>query len=297
MSFNWKIYKELNPDLEKAGLKTKQDFERHYIIHAKRDLRHYTLYQAYPDFDLLGYRKNNSDLQHMSNEQLEIHWIKNGRYESRIYRNNNTTINDPYDIIDKILYINLDSRADRRKDIEHQFKRANLPENKIERISAIANERGALGCTASHIKCLKYAIENKWNNVLILEDDFNFIDDINTINNSIKSIINFYNDWDVIFFSGNVFKMIPFNNMFSRAIDIQCSSGYLVNSRYYSKLLQNLEEGYKLFSINNVPQLYALDMYWKRLQPIDKWYVFNTKLGYQRNSYSDVEKRVVDYRC
>jgi hypothetical protein len=286
----------LNPDLVKAGLKHPNDFEKHYINNGKKENRHYSIYQPYPDFNIISYRKNNKDLQYMSKGQLEIHWIKYGRYESRIYKNN-TTINDPYDIIDKILYINLDSRKDRRIEIEEQFVKADIPKEKIERISGVYNTRGGLGCTASHIKCLKQAIMNEWNNVLILEDDFNFIDNIELVKNSIKTIIDFYNDWDVIFFSGNVYRTYPFNEMFSKAINVQCGSGYLVNSSYYSRLLNNLEEGYKLFSANNIPSLYALDIYWKRLQPIDKWYVFNTKLGYQRNSYSDIEKRVVDYRC
>jgi glycosyl transferase family 25 len=296
MSFNWQVYRELNPDLVNAGLKTPEQFNRHYLTHAKLDKRDFSIYQLYPDFNPINYKNNNNDLVNLSIAALELHWIKSGRFEKRVYTNDYKTLEE-FDVIDKILYINLDSRHDRRNEIEREFIKAKIPINKIERISAIYNERGGLGCTASHIKCLKHAIQNKFNNVLILEDDFNFIEDKSIIMNGIKNILDFNNEWDVIFFSGNILKTIPFNKTFSKAIDVQCASGYLVNSRYYLKLLKNFEDGYKLFVKNNNPPLFAVDIFWKSLQPIDNWYVFNIKLGYQRVSYSDIEKRTVDYRC
>ena len=39
MSFNWEMYRELNPDLVKAGLRTKQQYERHYMMYGKRECR------------------------------------------------------------------------------------------------------------------------------------------------------------------------------------------------------------------------------------------------------------------
>jgi len=40
-----------------------------------------------------------------------------------------------------------------------------------------------------------------------------------------------------------------------------------------------------------------MDIYWKQLQKTDKWYITNPVLGYQRMSYSDIEKRITDYNC
>jgi hypothetical protein len=37
--FNWEIYKKLNPDLVKAGLRTKQQFERHYMFFGRKEGR------------------------------------------------------------------------------------------------------------------------------------------------------------------------------------------------------------------------------------------------------------------
>ena len=86
MSFNWEIYSILNPDLLKAGLNTKQQLERHYLLHGKKENRHININQAYPDFDTQNYKKNNIDLKHMNNQQLELHWLKYGRYENRNYK-------------------------------------------------------------------------------------------------------------------------------------------------------------------------------------------------------------------
>jgi hypothetical protein len=41
--------------------------------------------------------------------------------------------------------------------------------------------------------------------------------------------------------------------------------------------------------------MYALDMYWQRIQARDNWYLVAPSLVVQRPSYSDIEKKHVDY--
>jgi GR25 family glycosyltransferase involved in LPS biosynthesis len=57
--------------------------------------------------------------------------------------------------------------------------------------------KGALGCLLSHIKCISFAKENNYKNVLILEDDFimidNFSEEIHTLFKNID------NKWDFIY--------------------------------------------------------------------------------------------------
>jgi hypothetical protein len=175
MNFNWEIYRELNHDLIRAGLRTKQQYDRHYMMYGRREGRKFNTFQVYPDFSHDGYRNHYEDLKGMNNEQLELHWLRYGIKEGRKYINRINIQPELFDPIEKVLYINLDIRTDRKDEIEQQFKNVNLPEDKIERISAVYNQHGALGCTASHIKCIKYAKEQGWKNVLILEDDYNFI--------------------------------------------------------------------------------------------------------------------------
>jgi glycosyl transferase family 25 len=289
MSFNWVIYRELNPDLIRAGLRTKQQYDRHYMMYGRREGRKFNINQSYSDFSHDGYRDNNEDLKGMNNEQLELHWFQYGIKEGRKYMNNINIEPELFDPIEKVLYINLDIRTDRKREIEEQFKKVNLGGDKIERITAVYNENGALGCSASHIKCIKYAKEQGWKNVLILEDDYNFINNNGVIRQNLEYIKEMGNNWDMLLFSGNIMKVNPYNNILNKVIDVQTTSGYMVNSCYYDKLLQNYEEGYAA--------AYPIDMYWKLLQPNDRWYIFKNRMGYQRVSYSNIEKKVTQYNC
>ena len=85
MSFNWEIYKELNPDLIRSGLRTKQQYDRHYMMYGKREGRKCNILQLYPDFNHDDYKNNYDDLKNMDNTQLELHWLMYGKQEGRIY--------------------------------------------------------------------------------------------------------------------------------------------------------------------------------------------------------------------
>jgi glycosyl transferase family 25 len=225
-----------------------------------------------------------------------------------------------YDYIDKIVYINLDRRVDRNANILKEMKRLQIPINKFQRFSAIENARGAIGCTFSHVKVLQMAIEQKWKNVLILEDDFIFIDSGDTVNTNVnyffEKVVPVVKDWSVINFSrGAGQRMRPVdtttfvaygetNNETVDAGDkivwkadaISSTSGYLVNQPFFETLLNNYKEGLVgLMKTYDKPK-YALDMYWMPLQSASPgWFIFNPSLGYQYESYSDVEQQVVDY--
>jgi hypothetical protein len=91
MSFNWEIYKELNPDLSKAGLHTKEQVESHYRIYGIREKRKVHVHQAYAGFNPTVYRNRYPDLKHLNDIQVSLHWLKNGRKEGRKY----ITVNKP----------------------------------------------------------------------------------------------------------------------------------------------------------------------------------------------------------
>ena len=85
MNFIWDIYRELNPDLVKAGLRTPSDFEKHFKQHGIQEKRSYTIYQAYPDFHPIQYQINYPDLRNLNGIDLEKHWLFIGRHQKRIY--------------------------------------------------------------------------------------------------------------------------------------------------------------------------------------------------------------------
>ena len=69
----------------------------------------------------------------------------------------------------------------------------------------------------------------------------------------------------------------------------------MVSKSFAPTLLSNFKEGCRLLQETSIDQQYAVDQYWKNLQPISKWYVFNPKLGIQRKSYSDIQNGIVEY--
>jgi glycosyl transferase family 25 len=99
------------------------------------------------------------------------------------------------ELIDKIIYINLDDRTDRKDSICETLKDYS---HKVLRFSAIKNIYGPIGCTMSHITVLETAIQNKWNNVLIIEDDMVW----KTKNNLDKLEELIKNPYDVIVLAG-----------------------------------------------------------------------------------------------
>jgi hypothetical protein len=82
MSFDWRIYRELNPDLT---YNTQIEYERHYLEHGRRERRIISIYSQYPDFNYTEYKHNYKDLNYYSKTDLEVHWLLIGRKEGRTY--------------------------------------------------------------------------------------------------------------------------------------------------------------------------------------------------------------------
>jgi GR25 family glycosyltransferase involved in LPS biosynthesis len=179
----------------------------------------------------------------------------------------------------KTLYINLDSATTRRMMMETTFPDA-------IRVPAIYDEKGYLGCTKSHIQCLKMAIDNNWDKVCILEDDAMIHNPTSII--CLETLLK--KPFDVILLGGS--KPV-FDPITLRVTSSFSTSGYIVSNHYYTTLLKNFEEGLQL-SIQ-YPQ-HRIDTYWKLLQQKDQWFIVNPAYIIQRPGYSDIEKKNVDYR-
>ncbi len=80
-----------------------------------------------------------------------------------------------WDLVDAVLYINLEHRVDRREHLLGELARAGVPAEKIHRVDAVRRDVGALGCTLSHIKAFNLMLEKGWSRVLVLEDDFTWM--------------------------------------------------------------------------------------------------------------------------
>ena len=230
---------------------------------------------------------------------LSILWNENNNKNNNKNKKeyfSNKTIND---YIDVIYYINLDKREDRKKEFLEEMKKIGINSNKIVRIPAIyIPEKGDLGCSKSHIKTLELFIKSPHKNCIIFEDDFEFTLNKEEMNNIINKFFQRNIDYDILMLSSNdiVTPEDTEYNFLKKIINSQTTSGYILNKNFAKEILQNFKEGSILLENNHDNKEYVLDQHWKSLQQNTDWYVFNPKLGKQRESYSDIEKKMVDYK-
>jgi GR25 family glycosyltransferase involved in LPS biosynthesis len=164
----------------------------------------------------------------------------------------------------------------------------------VENLNGKTN--GRIGCTMSHIKTLETFINSEYEYCVIFEDDFLFTINKEEYSKKLEYVFKLNINWDVILFSSNVISSIPYNNFLHKALNCQTTSSYLVTKKYAEKLLKNYIEGLNLLKETQQSK-YCIDMYWKKLQPDDNWYVFKPKIGKQMPSYSDISKGNVNHEC
>ncbi len=196
-----------------------------------------------------------------------------------------------FDYFDEIYCINLDERTDRWEHAQKEFEKAGILD-RVQRFSAIRDVDGRIGVIKSNLAIIKIAKEKKLKNVLIFEDDVEFIiDDPQTeLQKSINQAQGI--KWDLFYLGANTHeKLIKFKPNL-----ILLKNAFAVHSMAYSDLMyDNFIRKYEnIKTIKNFDDI--LDVYLAR-QIQDKYICLmtNPMLTTQMNSYSDIEKRVVDY--
>jgi GR25 family glycosyltransferase involved in LPS biosynthesis len=193
--------------------------------------------------------------------------------------------------IDKIFYINLKHREDRRNRIESELKERNILN--FERFDAVQNkEFGILGCGQSHLGVLCLASYKDYENILILEDDFTFNVSGEEFQSLLKTFFdNYKNDFDVCMIAYNMFQAEKTNIAnIGRVYEAQSAAGYIVNKRSYEKLINLYVEALPLLESTRMHWIYGNDQIWKKLQKTDKWYFIYPKVGRQIDGFSDISQ-------
>jgi glycosyl transferase, family 25 len=196
--------------------------------------------------------------------------------------------------IKNIFYINLDHRTDRKVHVETQLAKIGL--QGFQRFNAIKIENGAVGCSMSHLKLLQQALKDKLDHVLIVEDDIEFLDP-ELFKTQLDRFLKEQSLWDVVLFAGN--NMPPYEKVGDTCVKVtrcQTTTGYLVNGHYIEKLMNNVKMG--LTNLLRDPTnhtVFAIDKHWFALQEKDNWFLITPLTVVQREDYSDIEKRVINY--
>lgn len=196
------------------------------------------------------------------------------------------------------LYINLDSRKDRREHVEAQLGeiKSGMPNLVAERFKAIKHAEGAIGCSMSHMRCIQIAKERGWDHVLVCEDDILFTN-VPMFLTQLSKFMTTVPDWDVVLLAGN--NIPPFEVVNDACIQIsncQTTTGYIVRSHYYDTLIANYRAGINELMRNPTQKInYAIDRHWFELQRQHLWYLITPLSVVQREDYSDIEQRVTNY--
>jgi GR25 family glycosyltransferase involved in LPS biosynthesis len=213
---------------------------------------------------------------------------------------------NPFDFFDKIFYINLEDRMDRRDHIEKLLSKFDI---KAERFPAITlspeqNEnirqdgcffrnderpehaRFTKSCTLSHLSVVFRAKLMGYNNVLILEDDAVFHDTI--VENLIKTIedLKTMERWDMFYIGCNPLKYQKVTDNLGRSLGALSAHAYAVNNHFYDKILS--------IPFKHMP---STDLYYHdlALSPQNNIYMAIKNLAWQMPSYSTLEETEVDY--
>lgn len=196
--------------------------------------------------------------------------------------------------IQHVFYINLEHRVDRKFYVENQLK--NIGIQNAERFNAIKLKNGALGCSMSHLKCLETAKKQKWDHILIVEDDITFLDPSLFVK-QFNQFLSIHKVWDVVLIGGN--NVPPYQSIDSTCVKVskcQTTTGYIVRSHYYDYLIENFRNGINhLLREPDNHVIYAIDKYWFSLQQQHLWYLIIPLTVTQRDDYSDIEKRPTSY--
>ena len=194
--------------------------------------------------------------------------------------------------MEKIIYINMDARTDRRSALLQEFDRVGFPHDKIIRFPASSyNGCPNSGCLLSHANVLEMAYDMDLQNVLILEDDFVFIDDIQKIHADIKAFFELNIPWDVVMLTTCAAVVSePTNQLISRISSSGNGAGYLVNRSMMLELSTLFKSNVENLYTTKQHWVYQNDILWKTIMPSSQWYMFNHYLGYQKEGYSDLSQ-------
>jgi len=206
------------------------------------------------------------------------------------------------DYFDRVEIISLKERKDRRVDLENQISKLgkSIDGDKIRFFDAIKPINkgafpsiGARGCFESHLEVLRHADFDGINNLLIIEDDLNFSDEVCDLSAQFYELLK-EGEWEFSYLGHEIEdidtqnrpKLLPVDNNTA----VRCTHLIGVSGDAISKLVKYLEVmhardgGDPAGGPMHVDGAYS----WFRRETQCKTVVSCPPIGYQRSSRSDI---------
>lgn len=252
-------------------------------------------------------------LKYLCGEKIDVEKLHGVSTNSLIYQHNFsylTKFQTPTfrGMFPNVCYINLPSRTDRKEKIESEIKKIDVPN--ILRFSGteISDEEAKdilsvkhsafiqdnflqskkrLGCMLSHLNVVKYAKEQQWKSVLILEDDCVFLPNAQEILGEAVKELKYLPKWDMLYLGANALAPIEqISPHIGKMTGGYCAHAYIVADHFYDTIL-------------NVPrdQYVIIDQWYMDVMRDARHTVYTVLpiVAVQGGSYSDIEMKNVSY--
>ena len=200
------------------------------------------------------------------------------------------TYNKIWDHFDEIYCINLDHRADRWELVQREFESVGVLD-KVKRFSAISDKDGRVGIIKSNLSIIQMAKEKNLDNVLIFEDDVHFI---NNTTKNLELAINQIGslDWMLLYLGANTHEKLST----LRPNLLILKNAYAAHSLCYNKksfdfFIKKYEDLNQINKFEDILDVF-LATYFQRK---NLCLLVNPIITTQSPSYSDIEKKFVDY--
>ena len=220
-------------------------------------------------------------------------------------------------IADEGFLINLKDREDRFEQSLDEFEKNNI--KGVERFDAIKitedSDQGWVirGCTHSHMEILRMQVENKWEKVIIFEDDF-YLDICDNLNRNLTNEMLggiYPTDFDLLFLGACLLEPAELvsNNLIKPNKFVQ-TTAYLSSLKFAEYVVNNfnyLDKDLVVYGeqIDSYYSVLALKKHWKMdncvkgvkeiLEHNLRIYFHYPQLFNQRASYSNILNKMSDY--
>ena len=178
-------------------------------------------------------------------------------------------------------------RKDRRSHIENEFKDF---EN-VERIEAVDTsqtyESGYYGCVLSHIKALERAKEKDYDEVMICEDDYQWVNKDEFIYPPPEVV-----EFDICLLECIYMKHEKLSSNYNKIWEAQHCGCYIIKKHFYDTLIDEFKTSHEKLQEKFIYTNFH-DVHWYRIQEDNMFITPRIKIGKQLEGYSDIKKKVM----
>jgi hypothetical protein len=205
--------------------------------------------------------------------------------------------------IGAIYVLNMVDRPDRYLDTLLELSRLHAPLDRVVQVRAEHEDlvpgnryaNASASCAANHARIMRQFLDSPHAHCLVLEDDIAFGSDVSRILTDLALFFERRYEFAVCLLAASKFhELRAHDDLLMRSFqECTTASAYLVTRESAPLLLECFETGVAGIRETGDVHRFAADRYWARLMDAHPFYVFRSKFGYQKPSWSSIQSRHV----